>query len=150
LVFSFKRFYFVSKIKDMEYQLIPKANTGIASEYMVAGELSRRGYNVAVTLGNTKAIDLFAEKEGKSFAIQVKGIQRSKSICWNFTRDSLKENNFYVLVNLHADTLNEPEYFVFTGEEIKRYVIQNKSGRDVLDYTKAKKYESKNRWDKII
>ncbi|WP_373708341.1 group I intron-associated PD-(D/E)XK endonuclease [Kaistella sp.] len=51
---------------------LEKNQTGIASEFYVAGELSRLGYNVSVTFGNTKSIDLLVEKNGKTKAVQVK------------------------------------------------------------------------------
>jgi hypothetical protein len=38
-------------------------STHLAGEYFVAAELYRRGYSVAMTLGNAKAIDLFAEDD---------------------------------------------------------------------------------------
>ena len=41
----------------------PESNTShLAGEYFVAAELYKRGYSVALTLGNTKAIDLFVER----------------------------------------------------------------------------------------
>jgi len=64
-------------------EVLHKTQTGIASEFLVAGELARRNYTVTLTFGNTKAIDLLVEKNGRLIPIQVKGIQRKKSICWN-------------------------------------------------------------------
>jgi hypothetical protein len=41
----------------------PDPNTShLAGEYFVAAELSKRGWAVAMTIGNAKAIDLFVEK----------------------------------------------------------------------------------------
>lgn len=34
-----------------------KNNTGFAAEFIVAAELARRDFNVAITFGNTKKID---------------------------------------------------------------------------------------------
>ena len=50
---------------------------GIAGEYFVAAELSRRGYIASLTLRNTKGIDILASNtdETKSVGIQVKAIQ---------------------------------------------------------------------------
>lgn len=53
----------------MSEDLLHKSNTAISSEFLAAGELARRGYNVTLTLGNTKAIDLLIEKEGKLIPI---------------------------------------------------------------------------------
>lgn len=50
----------------MPNKLLDKSNTGISSEFLVAGELARRGFNVTMTFGNTKkALDLIVEKEVK-------------------------------------------------------------------------------------
>ena len=142
----------------MENPLLDKSNTGIACEFLVAGELARRGFNVTLTLGNTKAIDLLIEKGGKLIPIQVKGIQRKKSICWNISLSKLgdrslsklgSESMMYVLVNLNSDTLDHPEYFILTEDEVKLHFKPTKSGRDYLDYTPAKKLDLIGRWDKI-
>ena|ERR1035438_6533060 len=104
----------------MTEELLHKTNTGIASEFLVAGELARRGYNVTFTLGNTKAIDLLIEKDGKIILIQVKGIQRKKSICWNISLSKIKDHSVtYILVNLNADFFEQPEYFILTEAEVK-------------------------------
>ena len=130
--------------------LLHKANTGIASEFLVAGELARRGYNGTITLGNTKSIDLIVEKNGKLIPVQVKGIQRKKSLCWNISLKRLSNKDIlYVLVNLNSDTLVSPEYFVLTAEEVKLYFKSTLSGRDYLDYLPAGKLPLQNRWDKF-
>jgi len=51
--------------------MIDKNCSHLAGEYFVAAELYRQGYSVAVTLGNAKAIDLFAEKRTRTVNIQV-------------------------------------------------------------------------------
>ena len=133
----------------MKEALLHKTNTGIASEFFVAGELARRGFNVTLTLGNTKAIDLLIEKDGKLIPVQVKGIQRTKSICWNVNLEKLMNPSIiFVLVNLHADNLQQPEYFVLTTAEVKAQFKPAK-GRDYLDYNLAVKLGLKDRWEKI-
>lgn len=131
-----------------------KQQTGIASEYYVAGELSRLGYNVSLTFGNTKSIDLLIEKDDCTVAIQVKGIQRTKSICWNLDKTKVKQNILYVLVNLHVDQIEEkPEFFILTSAEIlEQFKNSLKEGekRAYLDYNRVKANENfKNNWDKI-
>jgi hypothetical protein len=45
----------------------------MAGTFAVAAELSRRGYDVALTLGNTPSIDvLCASPTGRPFKVQVK------------------------------------------------------------------------------
>ncbi len=58
---------------------IPRNNTGLSGEYFVAAELYRRGWSVGMTIGNAKAVDLYAEKENKRIAIQVKSIYKKKN-----------------------------------------------------------------------
>lgn len=122
---------------------LEKNQTGIASEFYVAGELGRLGYNVSVTFGNTKSIDLLVEKNGKSKAVQVKGIQTTKSICWNLDKTKVLENIFYVLVNLHVNETNEkPEFFILSSAECLGLFTdtpKEKNKRTYLDYKKVKK-----------
>jgi hypothetical protein len=132
-------------------ELLHKTNTGIASEFLVAGELARRGYNVTLTFGNTKSIDLLIEKGGKIIPIQVKGMQRTKSICWNVNLSKLTDENLmFVLVNLHADETDKtPEYFVLTSGEVKQHFKPTNSGRDYLDYNYILNQDFKDKWEKI-
>ena len=57
-------------------------NTHIAGEMFVAAELAKRGYSVSLTMGNAKAVDLFAEYKGQAICIQVKAIAKSKNVGW--------------------------------------------------------------------
>jgi hypothetical protein len=139
----------------MEVNKLHRNQTGIAAEYYVAGELSRLGYNVTFTFGNTKSIDLLIEREDRIIAIQVKGIQRTKSICWNLDKTKVKSNIFYVLVNLHVDVPSEkPEFFILTSNEaLELFTSSPKSGdkRAYLDYKKLKKigiYQDK--WSRLF
>ena len=53
---------------------LSKGISGIAGEYFVAAELSRRGFMASVTLRNNDSVDIHASKlsSNKMFAIQVK------------------------------------------------------------------------------
>ena len=141
------------KSNNTEHKLL-KTQTGIAAEYYVAGELSRLGYNVTLTFGNTKSIDLLIEKDDNVIAIQVKGIQKTKSICWNLDKSKIKEKTYYVLVNLHIDKPKEkPDFFVLTSSEA-RQLFKNtpKQGenRTYLDYKTLKKLDGyQDNWNKL-
>jgi hypothetical protein len=132
---------------------LEKTQTGIASEFYAAGELGRLGYNVTLTFGNTKAIDLLVEKDNKVYKIQVKGIQTSKSLCWNLNKTKVSEDTYFVLINLHVDQPKvKPEFFILTGKEaLSLFKDTKKEGekRAYLDYNKVKglgdKY--KDRWE---
>jgi hypothetical protein len=53
--------------------------SGVAGEYLVAAELSRRGYLASITLRNTRGIDILASNADatRSVGIQVKTNQHS-------------------------------------------------------------------------
>lgn len=59
---------------------LSKILSGIAGEYFVAAELSRRGFIAAVTLRNTRGADILVSRTDseKSATIQVKTIQTGK------------------------------------------------------------------------
>lgn len=103
---------------------IQRSSTGLSGEYFVAAELLRRGYSVGITMGNAKAIDILAEKDGNQFIIQVKAIFKKKNVGWPMMADKVNENIFYVFVNLNGDKMTEPDYFIATGIEAKQKVKQ--------------------------
>ncbi len=127
---------------------IQPGSTGLSGEYFVAAELLRRGYSVGITMGNAKAIDILAEKNGKQFIIQVKAIFKKKNVGWPIMEDKVIEGIFYVFVNLNGDKMTEPEYYVATGEEAKTKVKQYKT-RGIIDLSTLNNDLFKNRWDKI-
>ena len=80
--------------------------SGVAGEYLVAGELTRRGYVASLTLRNTRGIDILASDQDatKSVGIQVKTIQGG-SRKWMLTKKSIEartaaKNLVFVLVRL--------------------------------------------------
>ena len=58
---------------------VTKGLSGVAGEYFVAAELSRRGYLASITLRNTRGIDVLVTNAdaSKSAGIQVKTNQNS-------------------------------------------------------------------------
>lgn len=123
-------------------------STGLSGEYFVAGELLRRGFNVAITMGNAKAIDLIAEKNGKTFPIQVKSIYKKKNVGWPILKSKIKQKHFYVFVNLNGDKLTHPEFFICTSTEAKRK-IKEYATRGILNLNLINNDNYKGRWDKI-
>ncbi|MEM1122777.1 MAG: hypothetical protein AAGJ18_20195, partial [Bacteroidota bacterium] len=69
---------------------IDRQITGMSGEYFVAAELLKRNYQVAMTIGNAKAIDLYAtdEETGKDYQIQVKTL-RKKPNCFTLHTDKI-------------------------------------------------------------
>lgn len=127
---------------------IQRSSTGLSGEYFVAAELLRRGCSVGITMGNAKAIDILAEKDGNQFIIQVKAIFKKKNVGWPMMADKVNENIFYVFVNLNGDKMTEPDYFIATGIEAKQKVKQYTT-RGIIDLSTLNNNDFKNRWDKI-
>jgi hypothetical protein len=97
---------------------------GIAGEYFVAAELSRRGFVASLTLRNTRGIDILASNRDatKSVGIQVKTCQ-GDTPDWMLTKkadDDVAENLFYVFVCLPADSA--PSYYIVPRKIVGDYV----------------------------
>ena len=96
---------------------------GVAGEYFVAAELSRRGYVASITLRNTRGIDIIASSEDglKAVTIQVKTCQAGQRhwLLSQKAEDFFATNHFYVFV-----TLNEPmpDYLVVPSEVVAEQV----------------------------
>jgi hypothetical protein len=85
---------------------IPSLLAGVAGEYFVAAELSRRGYIASISLRNTRGIDILATNHdaSRSITIQCKTNQLGKkSWMLNDKSESFHaKNHFYVFVTLGA------------------------------------------------
>jgi hypothetical protein len=100
---------------------------GVAGEYFVAAELSRRGYVASLTLRNTRGIDVLASNSNatKSVGIQVKAIQGSGRE-WMLNQkieDEVATNLFFVFVRLND--LSAPEYFIVPKDAVAEYARTN-------------------------
>lgn len=104
-----------------------KLNTvlaGVAGEYFVAAELSKRGYIASITLRNTKGVDVLCSNGNatKTVGIQVKtnsGSNRSW-IMNQKAEDYYDDNLFYVFVNLN-DNKKHPDYFIVPSKVVADY-----------------------------
>ena len=95
---------------------------GIAGEFFVAAELTRRGYVASLTSKNTKAIDILASnKDGsKSVAIQVKTCDNAKINKWKMS-DSVE---WYHTPGKHGQQRNSTTMRTFTfadNEDMNQY-----------------------------
>lgn len=127
---------------------ISRNNTGLSGEYFVAAELYRRGWSVGMTIGNAKAVDLFAEKGDKRIAIQVKAIYKRKNVGWPIMRDKIKSDCFYIFVNLNADKMIFPDYFICTSNEATLKVKQYET-RGIINLSSLNEEKFKNNWSKL-
>ncbi|UZT97920.1 hypothetical protein ODZ84_22585 [Chryseobacterium fluminis] len=95
---------------------IQRSSTGLSGEYFVAAEFLRRGFSVGITMGNAKSIDILAERDNKQFIIQVKAIYKRKNIGWPLMKDKINLNHYYIFVNLNADQMVSPDFYIATGK----------------------------------
>ncbi len=123
-------------------------STGMSGEYFVAAELYRRGWSVGMTIGNAKAVDLFAEKGEKRIAVQVKAIFKKKNVGWPIMKDAVKANCYYIFVNLNADKMEHPDYFICTCDEAKSKIKQYKK-IGIVDLNTINTEDFKNNWTKL-
>lgn len=101
---------------DMSEKKRSNVLTGVAGEYDVAAELSRRGYLASITLRNTKDVDVLCSNAdaSKSVGIQVKtaaGMDRS----WILSKkceEVRAERLFYVFVNIKDDPRALPDFTI--------------------------------------
>jgi hypothetical protein len=129
---------------------MPRANginSHLAGEYFVAAELYRRGYTVAMTLGNAKAIDLFAERDGRTVNVQVKAIAKRQSVGWPMMMDKIIPGIVYVFVCLNEAPV-PPDYFIATSDEARKKVKQYTT-RGIVYLASVRSEEFIDRWDKI-
>ena len=127
---------------------IPRNSTGLSGEYFVAAELYRRGWSVGMTIGNAKAVDLFAEKEDKRIAIQVKSIYKKKNVGFPIMLDQVRDDCFYLFVNLNGDKMEMPDYYVCTPSETRARVKQYTT-RGIIDLSSLNSDEFRNNWGKL-
>lgn len=122
-------------------------STHLAGEYFVAAELYRLGYNVGMTIGNAKAIDILVEKGGHTIAVQVKAIRDKKSVGWPMMKDRVNNSVIYVFVLLNKPGV-KPDYFIATAKEARARVKQYET-RGILYLSSLKTTDFQERWDKI-
>ena len=136
--------------------------SGVAGEYFVGAELSRRGYIASLTLKNTRGIDILASNTDatKSVGIQVKTNQgRGKEWMLNQKIETDTATNlFFVFVRLND--LDSPEYYIVPRSHVSEFARTNhakwlaspgKNGQKRNDTPMRKFRDSENkylgRWD---
>jgi hypothetical protein len=126
----------------------PSGNgTHLAGEHFVAAELSRRGWEVSVTLANTKSVDLVAYRDGlRPVPVQVKAMRDRKNGGWPTRAEAIKDGVIYVFVIVNAPG-SLPDYFICTPAEVRRH--HQKYAVVALDIRTIKNLGFRERWDKI-
>jgi len=123
-------------------------SAGLSGEYFVAAELYRRGFSVGMTIGNAKAVDIFAEKGDKIYPVQVKTIFKKQNVGWPMMKNKIKHGVLYVFVNLNGDKMIPPEYFICTSKEAMNKIKQYTT-RGIINVNSLRSEKYIDRWDKI-
>lgn len=100
----------------------PGHQTQWAAQFGLASELCKRGYQVALTMGNHPVVDLMVVSPGGvGFSIDVKGLHKRNF--WLVKPKRKKTNLYYVLALVPG--LPDPapsRFFVLTQDEVNREV----------------------------
>lgn len=124
---------------------IPTILAGVAGEYFVAAELSRRGWIASISLRNTRGIDILVTHQEalRSITIQCKTSQK-KDKKWLLNEKSetfFSDDHFYVFVGL-GDYSARPDYHIVPSKDVADRVRQShrlwlntpgRSGRQHVD-----------------
>lgn len=149
-------------MKEQRRNKLSGIQVGITGEYLVAAEMSRRGYIATLTLRNTRGIDILASNSDatRSVGIQVKTAQSMKPD-WMMNKKAetdLAENLLYVFVCLAPK--GSAMFYVVPRKVVAKYVRESHAawletpGRqgqthkdtDMRRY-KDPTHEYKDRWD---
>ncbi len=76
---------------------------------------------MSLTMGNAKAVDLFAEYGGEAICIQVKAIARKKNVGWPlpFNKEKIIDGVMYVCVVLN-EIDEPPTYYIMPPHEVRQ------------------------------
>jgi hypothetical protein len=141
-----------SIIIESDHKRIENQLTGISGEFFVAAELAKRNFQVSITLGNAKGVDLFATNQltGKVFEVEVKTL-RKKPNCFTLNTKRLKTEKVFVFVYLNENN-KQPSYHILKGAEILEnpkhfYGSSLGTARETVNHGPLK--DHKDRWDKL-
>lgn len=120
--------------------------THLAGEYFVAAELSKRGFNVAMTVGNAKKVDLIIEDDEVTLPVQVKAIALKRFVGWPIKLGSSYSKNLIFVLVVLGKIDESPKYYILDGNEVTTLTKKYKS-RAILNVGDVKCKE--NNWELI-
>ena len=120
-----------------------RIRTGIAGEFLVAGELAKRGWISTLTAKNTPHVDVLAAKPSGDIHARIQVKTRSPAYPYahrvgkHFSMDG--ERDFVVLVDLGAES-EMPRYWIVSAREANGLIANEQlRTKDIAAYA--------NRWD---
>ncbi|MCP4418943.1 MAG: aspartate ammonia-lyase [Chloroflexi bacterium] len=133
----------VKKPEKLESTLV-----GVAGEYLVAGELTLRGFIASITLRNSRGIDIIASNANgsSSVSIQVKTNSNGKQH-WILNKKAEafhSENHYYIFVALQ-DLGQRPQFYIVPSKVVAEYTYTSHS-----EWLKGEKRDGSARKDSSI
>lgn len=131
----------------------------MAGEYGVCSELSKRGFDVSLTMGNAKSVDVFVFKQNNVCRrIEVKTSRSTKFVTGFFRKYYNMSQGHHpdIWILVHIDEKNLSHYFILTHQEMGNVQMhrnkqtqwqQNLKGVDNVLLKDIKQYE--NNWNII-
>lgn len=137
--------------------------TGVAGEYFVAAELSRRGFIASITMRNSRGFDILATNEdaSRTVTVQVKTSQNSRRewILNDKAEKAFSDDWFYVFVILNSPK-ERPHYHIVPSKEVAAQIstshrsylaIPGRAGQQRKDSSMRKFFDVEGqyleRWD---
>jgi hypothetical protein len=100
---------------------IPPLLAGVAGEYFVAAELSRRGHIASISLRNTRGIDILATNKDASLSITIQcktnQLAQKTWILNEKSEDFVSDKHFYVFVAL-GNVSDRPSYHIVPSRAV--------------------------------
>lgn len=99
-----------------------KHTLGLAGEFLVAGELLRRGLHASVTYGNAKKADvvILSKSRRNAVVVEVKTTSENTWVVGSTVPD--KGDDLWVFVYVPELESEPPQYFVLTSSELHSIV----------------------------
>lgn len=151
----------MTRIKEVKKQRRSAHQTQWTAQFAVASELCKRGYEVALTMGNHPALDLMViSPKGVHFAVDVKGLYKRNP--WLVKNKDVNKKLFYVFALVSNQGGNQ--FSVLTQHQVRVGIQTNSENAkarrsakglspltqdkfSVVDWKFAENY--RDRWDAL-
>jgi len=128
------------------------ATANLPAEFFVASQLMRLGHTVALTLSQTKEVDLLVRtRRGRMLTVDVKGLKNRTN--WPIRRKKARPDHYYVLVSYRGrfkDPNVPPDVFVVPSTKLSRLLGRwsgTTTGQTAVAYSRARRSRFQDRWD---